>query len=121
MATILCIDDDIRGLEIRKRLLEVFKFTVLVAFDKEHALQILKDVTVDLVLLDYHMPNEDGGSVARAIRAVKPAVKIVILSGDVMAPQLCEDCGADLFIIKGQMNPRAMIDVLLKLIGLKEI
>ena len=38
--------------------------------------------TVDLVLLDYHMPQMDGGVAAMHMRACKPDVPIALLSGD---------------------------------------
>jgi CheY-like chemotaxis protein len=42
--------------------------------------------TVDLVLLDHHMPQTDGGVAAMHMRACKPDVPIALLSGDAWLP-----------------------------------
>jgi CheY-like chemotaxis protein len=54
---ILCVDDELNGLEGRKELLEENGCEVLAATNAVEALQLFDMNSVDRVLLDYHMPG----------------------------------------------------------------
>src|SRR5215469_8867208 len=69
--TVLCVDDEALGLQIRKALLEVAGYSVLTALDGKSALVLFEDNAIHAVLLDYLMPEMDGGRVAAAMRAIK--------------------------------------------------
>jgi CheY-like chemotaxis protein len=84
--TILCIDDEDLGLEIRKMVLEREGFTVLTAHDGLTGLSIFESEPVDAVILDYAMPGMDGGQVAVILRQRKPDVPILMLSAYVALP-----------------------------------
>jgi chemotaxis response regulator CheB len=45
------------------------------------AVRVCRDWTPDVVVLDYWMPELDGGGAARAIRLHNPSVRIVAFSG----------------------------------------
>jgi CheY-like chemotaxis protein len=85
--TILCIDDEDLGLEIRKMVLEREGFTVLTAHDGLTGLSIFESEPVDAVILDYAMPGMDGGQVAVILRQRKPDVPILMLSAYVALPE----------------------------------
>jgi CheY-like chemotaxis protein len=80
-STILCIDDDAAGLNMRKLLLEAQGYEVLTALTGELGLAELAKHRVDVVILDYQMPTMNGGKVAGLIRHKWPRVPIVMLSG----------------------------------------
>jgi CheY-like chemotaxis protein len=84
--TILCIDDEELGLEIRKMVLEREGYTVLTARDGVSGLTIFETQQVDAVILDYAMPDLDGGQVAAIMRQRKPSVPILMLSAYVALP-----------------------------------
>jgi CheY-like chemotaxis protein len=86
-ATILCIDDEELGLEIRKIVLEREGYAVLTATDGPSGLSIFDSHQVDAVILDYAMPGLDGGQVAAAMRKRKPNVPILMLSAYVALPK----------------------------------
>jgi DNA-binding response OmpR family regulator len=86
-ATILCIDDEELGLEIRKIVLEREGYAVLTARDGASGLSIFNSQEVDAVILDYAMPGLDGGQVAAAMRQKKPTVPILMLSAYVTLPE----------------------------------
>lgn len=79
---ILCVDDQPSGLEGRKMLLEECGYDVLIAPSGATALQIFSSNPIDLVLLDYHMPEMNGDVVAERMKAAQPDIPIVMLSGD---------------------------------------
>jgi CheY-like chemotaxis protein len=85
--TVLCVDDEALGLQIRRALLEVAGYKVLTALDGKTALVLFEDNTIHAVLLDYLMPEMDGGRVAAAMRTIKPHVPILLHSACVDLPQ----------------------------------
>jgi CheY-like chemotaxis protein len=83
---ILCVDDEPKGLQIRKILLQNEGFEVLTATSGREALELFAAHPVRAVILDYAMPEMDGGEVAEALRRLKPEVKILLLSAYVDLP-----------------------------------
>ena len=85
--TILCIDDEELGLEIRKMVLEREGYVVLTARDGATGISIFESQQVDAVVLDYAMPGLDGGQVAAIMRQRKPTIPIMMLSAYVALPE----------------------------------
>jgi CheY-like chemotaxis protein len=77
---VLCIDDEVTGLKLRKELLELHGFDVLIAADGPSGLGMATQQRVDLVVLDYKMPGMDGGQVATQLRTEQPHLPILLLS-----------------------------------------
>ncbi len=78
---VLCVDDDIATLELRKVLLGDAGYSVLTASSGTEALGILAEgLTVDLVLLDYLMPGMNGDELAAKLRKQRPDVPLIALS-----------------------------------------
>jgi len=78
---VLCIDDFRPGLETRKAFLEQFGFQVLVAANGIEGLRLLREHRINVVVLDYRMPEMNGHEVALRIREEFGSVPIVLLSG----------------------------------------
>lgn len=92
---ILCVDDIPSVLEGQKILLEECGYRVLTATNGKEAVQAFVSNSIDLVLLDYHMPNMNGEAAARYMRTAKPDVPIGLVSGDDCLPPsvlLAVDC-----------------------------
>ncbi|HSB74500.1 MAG TPA: response regulator, partial [Terriglobales bacterium] len=66
---LLCVDDRAASLEVRRLILEHEGYEVLTASDGAAGLQLFAERAVDLVVLDYHMPDPNGAVVARKMRA----------------------------------------------------
>jgi CheY-like chemotaxis protein len=77
---VLCVDDEVVGLQVRKLILERSGYKVLTAHDGPTGLTIFNDESVDAVVLDYAMPGMHGGEVAAKMRESKPHVPILLLS-----------------------------------------
>jgi CheY-like chemotaxis protein len=79
---ILCVDDKTSVLEGQKMLLQENGYRVLTATNGKEAVQVFTSHSVDLVLLDYHMPEMNGAMAAERIKNSKPDVPVALLSGD---------------------------------------
>lgn len=85
-ALILCVDDTASWLDGEKMLLEEYGYQVLTATNGADALQAFLSHSVDLVLLDYHMPGMNGGVVAARMKDSKPDVPVALWSSDEHLP-----------------------------------
>jgi DNA-binding response OmpR family regulator len=109
---ILVIDDEPRLLALLLRMLRASHLDVHCTHDPMRGLELL-DPRCDLVLLDLLMPRHDGFAILRRIRAERPDVEVIVLSGvaDVEAKVRCFDLGAADYITK----PFAMAELLARI------
>jgi CheY-like chemotaxis protein len=98
MFTLLCTDDNVTALYVRKLVLESAGYSVLTADDAKTAMQIFTDTDVDLVLSDHFLQETTGVELAAEMKRLKPNVPVVILSGAVDPPEGV--LHADLFLSK---------------------
>lgn len=78
--SILLVDDEVRLLSVNKRLLTALGMEVRTAENGPDALEILRDWSPDLVLLDMVMPKMDGVTTLRRLRVFRPKQKVIFLS-----------------------------------------
>ena len=83
---LLCIDDNQDVLECEKAFLETFGYTVLTATSGREGLELTSLKSVDVVIVDYCMPEMDGQEFAIAMRRLRPQSPIIMLSGTVDIP-----------------------------------
>jgi CheY-like chemotaxis protein len=106
--TVLCVDDEKLGLRVRKILLEGHGFRVLTAASGKQGLALFDQNQVDLVVLDYYMPDLNGGEVAAELRRRRPEVPIIFLSAYFSLPPNALEL-ANAFITKGD-PPEVLIE-----------
>jgi CheY-like chemotaxis protein len=99
-ATVLCIDDEVLGLEIRRVVLEREGYVVLTANDGATGLALFGNNQVDAVILDYAMPGMDGSQVAHALRGMRPGIPILLLSAHLSLPPMVTSM-VDIVVNKG--------------------
>jgi CheY-like chemotaxis protein len=87
IGVVLCIDDNQDVLECEKEFLESFGYTVLTAPNGSLGLELASIQSVDVVIVDYSMPEMNGQEVAVAMRRLKPQAPIIMLSGAVDLPE----------------------------------
>lgn len=104
---ILYADDNINILEAWKTLLTQKGYQVLTASDGQEAVEAFVSQPVDLVLLDYHMPQMNGDVAADRMKACKTDVPIVLLSADDVLPITNRDA-VDVFVSKSEPIPRVL-------------
>jgi CheY-like chemotaxis protein len=78
---ILCVDDEEIPRTLRAMVLTRQGFTVLSAVSAAHALELLDQHHVDLVLTDQMMPVMVGTELTKIVRALRPQLPIIIVSG----------------------------------------
>lgn len=113
---VLCVDDEVVGLRVRKILLERAGYRVLTAPDGYSGLDLFASHPVDAVVLDYAMPGMHGGEVAKKMRQTKPEVPILLLSAYVGLPVEVSSL-VDIYMTKGQGAP-ALLENLNSLLSL---
>ena len=101
---ILCVDDEVVGLQVRKILLERAGYRVLTALDGRSGLEVFAKEPIQAVILDYTMPGMNGGEVANRMRQTKPHIPILLLSANIAVPA---DITAlvDVYMTKGEGAP----------------
>jgi len=80
---ILIVDDDELLCKVTSRMLHKMGFSVLVAADGKAGVETFETNLneIDCILLDLTMPNMNGEEALRKFRTLKPAVRVVLMSG----------------------------------------
>jgi two-component system alkaline phosphatase synthesis response regulator PhoP len=109
---ILVVDDDRDIVRLVRSYLEQSGYEVLVAYDGETALHILRRERPDLMLLDLMLPGRDGWGVTRVVRgdeglAVTPIIMLTARVED-QDRILGLELGADDYVSK-PFNPREVV------------
>ncbi len=81
----LIVDDSKMSLMMLNKIIGTAhpKWEIHQASDGVQALDIAKDKELDLILLDFNMPNMNGGEAARILRPQFPNAKIAFLTANV--------------------------------------
>jgi len=78
-AKILFVDDDPDFVEATRIVLESAPYDVTVAYNGQEALQKVKEVNPDLIILDIIMPEQDGFKVCEALKSDPDLSKIPVI------------------------------------------
>lgn len=105
--TVLCIDDEPSICALHKILFEVRGYRVLVANSGPEALLLLQGEHVDLIVLDYRMPEMMGDEVAEVVRSRYPQIPILMESAytDLPAEVLRN---VDAYLVKGDSTEKLL-------------
>lgn len=114
-AAILCIDDDPKGLAVRKMLLESQGYEVVTASSGREGLALFASRPAVVVVLDYAMPEMNGAEVAAALKRLDPEIKILLFSAYVDLPEEVLRW-VDAYVIKGD-HPTSFIAAVQQLLA----
>jgi two-component system, cell cycle sensor histidine kinase and response regulator CckA len=79
---VLVVDDEEPVRRLLRRILETAAYQVMEACDGSSAIALLEDDTpLDLLVADMEMPNLLGDEMARRIRAKRPDLKVLFVTG----------------------------------------
>ena len=100
LKTLLCIDDHQQAVAGWCLYLQSAGYRVETAFSATEGLQLFATQPIDLVLLDFAMPDAKGDAVAAIMKGMKPGVRILMFSGVRDLPESAR-IHADEFLEKG--------------------
>ncbi len=86
--TILVVDDDDQVRGVAARILRRRGYTVLEARNGEAGLRAMHSDSIALVLSDVFMPGMDGPTMLTAMRALRPRLRLILMSGSFVAERL---------------------------------
>ncbi len=80
---ILMVDDERNIREMTATMLTRNGYRVILAADGAEAVMVFAErgAEIRLVITDLHMPNLDGAMLSRALRRIKPGMKVLVVSG----------------------------------------
>ena len=78
---VLLVDDEKDFIDVLAERLEARDFNIFKAYSGDEALRLVRENDVDVVLLDVKMPEKDGVTVLREIKALNPLVEVIMLTG----------------------------------------
>ena len=100
--TVLVVDDSPESLGMINMALDKAGIAVLIALNGQQALNVLQQITPDVVLLDAVMPVMDGFECAHEIRKILPLTPIIFMTGLSEVEDLVKafDSGGNDYIVK---------------------
>jgi len=102
--TVLVVDDDPTFCVIMCEILKMYNARVFTAYSAEEAIAVLEATAPDLILTDVMMPEVDGLTFVRRIRAEQPyaRVPVIVVSAGVSSREQAAalQAGADSFLPK---------------------
>jgi CheY-like chemotaxis protein len=109
-AKILLVDDNRSGLQARRAVLEELGYGTDGAPDGTTALEMFSKQHYDLVVTDYRMPDMDGVELISQLRAQRPDLPVILISGFVDVLGLDErTTGANTVIMKSSNEVQHLI------------
>ncbi len=116
-ATILVVDDILENRKLVQASLKDFDFKIIMAENGQEAIERLKDIKIDLILMDLRMPIMDGYKATAIIKSDKKFKKtpVIALTASVMGKDLekVEEFGFD-----GYLRKPVILDDLIEKISL---
>lgn len=106
---VLVVDDDVNICELVRLYLEKDGYEVVVAYNGIKAVEVFKDATPNIVVLDIMLPGMDGWQVCREIRKVS-GIPIIMLTakGETFDKVLGLELGADDYVVK-PFDPKELV------------
>ncbi|WP_417451640.1 response regulator [Kordiimonas sp.] len=114
VARVLVVEDEEAVRDYVCRVLTLHGHTVLVAHDGAHAVEQMNEHHFDLLVSDIVMPMMDGISLALKVRATRPHVPIVLMTGYANEQQRAHNLS---LLIEGLLSKPFTMDQLLAVVN----
>lgn len=118
MASIAIVEDDQAIAQMYRIKFEADGYSVQTAENGKVGLQLIETMKPDIVLLDIMMPEMNGDAVLEKLRSMPwgKDLKVIILTnmGEQEAPPKLKELGVSAFIVKAEMTPRQVADLVKK-------
>ena len=107
---VLLVDDNRSGMMARRSVLEELGYATDGTTDPRKALEMFRKEPYDLVVTDFKMPELDGMELIGKLRAEKPGIPVILISGFVDALGLTEkNTGANSVIMKSSNEVQHLV------------
>jgi two-component system chemotaxis sensor kinase CheA len=117
---VLVVDDSVMTRTLERTILESAGYTVYVAADSAHALELLNETTVDAIVSDVEMPGMSGLELTAAIRQDERWRHLpIVLVTSLDSPEHVERgaaAGADAYIVKGRFDQNDLLQTVGRLL-----
>jgi two-component system response regulator CpxR len=99
---VLLVDDEREFVQTLSERLEMRDVGSAIAYDGESALKMVEDDEPDVIILDLRMPGIDGIEVLRRVKASRPRIEVIILTGHGSEDdrKICMELGAFAYLQK---------------------
>ena len=94
---VLLVDDEEEFAEALAKRLELRDFRVTTVFSGKGALELIKKIDFDVIILDIMMPELSGNEALREIKHIKPLTEIIMLTGEATVENAIESMKAGAF------------------------
>lgn len=111
--SVLLVDDEREFLEVLTKRLRKRKLKLTTANSGEEALRIIREVPLDVVVLDMKMPQMDGLQTLKEMKKLNPSVEVIMLTGHANVDSAVE--GLELGAFDYLMKPVDIDELLYKL------
>lgn len=123
MNKVLIIEDEISLQDLYADFLREAGFKVLTASDGDKAMELINNSDWDILLLDIMLPKLDGTEVLKRVKSdpklkSKPVIVLSNLESDQIVKE-CLDLGAREYLIKSDITPQTILDVVNKYLAPK--
>ena len=116
MRKILLIDDSSFTLQRHQKIFSTLGLDVQISTSLKQGLKLLETGSVDLVITDLLMPDQDGLEVIRTMKVKYPAIKVAVVSADIQESRRQEvlDLGAIDIVYKplDELKAKALLEKL---------
>lgn len=121
MAKVAIVEDDPAISQMYRIKFEAEGYSVETAENGQLGLKLAESMKPDIILLDLMMPLMNGHEMLTKLRQTTwgKSIKVVILTnmGEQEAPEGIRDLGVDAFILKADMTPRQVAEIVKKQLG----
>lgn len=112
---VLLVDDEKEFIESLSQRLELREFDVKTSTSGDEALSLLQKEEFDVIILDVLMPNKDGITTLKEIKALNPLIHVIMLTGNATVENAIE--GMKLGAYDYLMKPTETEDLVEKITG----
>lgn len=115
---IVIVDDDEWVRRLLRSTLSADEYEIFEATDGDEGLRLVDEVSPDLVLLDWQMPERHGSLVLDALKEARPQLPVIVLTAEERQSQreLAESLRADAFLNK-PFSPLELLGLIERLLG----
>ena len=118
MAKILCVDDEVSVVNLKRAILESAGHTVTASTSAHDAIQKLEDNAYDAVVTDWRLGDANGRAVVQAAKS-HTSMPVVVVSGYVAEAFQAAEPLADLYLEK-PVNPEELVTIVNELLRTNE-